>query len=111
MKKSKDDMMTVKSHKWTPMVPLKRAQEHSSVSEENFLEKRPNGEYATVVCSSSYVTTNSRPNIFSTAGQKLDLILSQLSILDLKLSRAVGSSEPEHPAESKNPYKIDSAEE
>ena len=34
-----------------------------------------------------------------------------MSCLDFKLSVEVGSSEPEHPAESKNPCTIDPAEE
>ena len=65
-------------------------QEHSSVSENTFLEKRPNEVNVTAVCSSSYVTTNSCSNVSSTVDQKLDLILRQLSSLDLKFSGAVG---------------------
>ena len=88
-------------------------QEHSSISENISLEKRPNEVNVTAICSSSYVTTNSSSNVSSTVDQKLDLILGKLSSLDLKFSGAVGrvrSSEPE-PTESKNPCTIDPAEE
>ena len=59
-------------------------EEDSSVSEKNFLEKRPKEENATEVCFSSYVTTKSCSNVSSTVNQKLDLILNQLSSLDLE---------------------------
>ena len=81
-------------------------QEWSSVSEKNFLEKRPKEKNVTAVCSSSYVTTKSCSNVSSTVDRKLDFIPSQLSCLALKLLGAVGSSEPEHPAESKNPQEL-----
>ena len=69
-------------------------QEQSSVSEKNFLEKRLQKNVTAVF--PHLILIQSPVQMYPQS----QLILSQLSRLDLKLSGAVDSSVPEHPAES-----------